>query len=154
LSLTQQGFPRIISSKSSIHDPVTSGMQDTARLVPLNRLPRMVHEYFVEHVRKAEQVAEKRRLQIRSEQDAAAYVKEIRTKIQQCLGPWPDKTPLNSRITGILKRDVYNIEKVIFDSRPGFPVTANLYVPKSKKKDASWSHRLLRTFNAGQINPL
>ena len=34
----------------------------------------------------------------------------------------------------ILKRDTYNVEKVIFDSRPGFPVTANLYVPGRRRK--------------------
>ena len=29
----------------------------------------------------------------------------------------------------MLNRDAYTIEKVIFESRPGFPVTANLYLP-------------------------
>jgi dienelactone hydrolase len=32
-----------------------------------------------------------------------------------------------------VKRDAYDIEKVIFESRPGFLVTANLYVPKGRK---------------------
>ena len=40
------------------------------------------------------------------------------------------KTPLNPRTTGSVKRDGYRIDKVIYDSRPGFPVTANLYVPE------------------------
>jgi cephalosporin-C deacetylase-like acetyl esterase len=43
------------------------------------------------------------------------------------------ETPLNVRITGIVERDAYHIEKVIFNSRPDFPVTANLYVPKGRK---------------------
>ena len=29
-----------------------------------------------------------------------------------------------------MERDAYRIEKIIFESRPAFPVTANLYVPK------------------------
>lgn len=45
------------------------------------------------------------------------------------MGGWPDKTPLRARITGTLSRDGYRIEKLVFESRPGFRVTANLYIP-------------------------
>ena len=31
-----------------------------------------------------------------------------------------------------MERDTYRIEKVIFESRPGFPVTANLYIPTGR----------------------
>lgn len=107
-----------------------------ADLPPLNRFPRMVQEYFVSRVREAEHRAEKRRSAIHTAQDAEAYVREVRGKIQQCFTPWPEKTPLNARITGVVERDVYTIEKVIFESRPHFPVTANLYVPKGRKSPA------------------
>jgi len=103
-----------------------------AALVPLNRFPRMVQEYFVERVRQVEREAEKRRSALRSKSDAEAYVRDVRGKIQQSFGPWPEKTPLNARVTGVVERDAYKIEKVIFESRPGFPVTANLYLPKGR----------------------
>jgi dienelactone hydrolase len=45
------------------------------------------------------------------------------------LAPFPPRTDLNIRPMGTLQRDGYRIEKVVFDSRPGFPVTANVYVP-------------------------
>jgi len=102
-------------------------------LTPLNRFPRMVQEYFIGRFREIEQTSEKRRAALHTKNDAEAYVREVRSKIQTCFGPWPAKTPLNSRITGTLERDAYKIEKVIFESRPGFPVTANLYVPKTQK---------------------
>ena len=41
-------------------------------------------------------------------------------------GPVPDKTPLNARTTRVIERDAYRIENVIFESRPGYFVTANL----------------------------
>jgi dienelactone hydrolase len=47
----------------------------------------------------------------------------------QGLDPLPPRTPLNARITGTLQRKGYRIEKIVFDSRPNFPVTAHLYVP-------------------------
>jgi cephalosporin-C deacetylase-like acetyl esterase len=49
------------------------------------------------------------------------------------LGGQPERTPLNARTVGVLDRGEYRIEKVIFESRPRFYVTANLYVPESGK---------------------
>ena len=101
-------------------------------LTPLNRLPRMVQEYFVDQVRQAEQQGEQRRAALKSRQDAEAYIRDIQDKIQRCFGPWPEKTPLNPRITGVVEQDQYRIEKVIFESRPGFLVTGNLYLPQGR----------------------
>ena len=42
------------------------------------------------------------------------------------------RTPLNARVTGVFERPGYRVEKLIFDSLPGFHVTANLYVPLGK----------------------
>ena len=54
-----------------------------------------------------------------------------RRELLRCLGldPLPPRTPLKARVTGVLKRRGYRIEKVLFESRPNFPVTAHLYVP-------------------------
>ncbi|MBI1786441.1 MAG: acetylxylan esterase [Acidobacteria bacterium] len=57
-----------------------------------------------------------------------AYVRE---RIWSSLGGMPARTPLNARVTGVLERDGYRIEKILFESQPRFYVTANLYVPKS-----------------------
>lgn len=96
---------------------------------PLNRFPRMVHEYFVDQVRAAEQRNLRRQSQLATAEDAQEYVESVRARIRECFGPEPDRTPLNPRVTGVLERDGYRIEKVIFESRPNFPVTANLYLP-------------------------
>jgi dienelactone hydrolase len=103
-----------------------------ASVTPLNRLPRMVQEYFVDQVRQAQQQGDQRRAALQSRQDAEAYARDVQEKIQRCFGPWPEKTPLNPRITGVVEREQYRIEKVIFESRPGFLVTGNLYIPKGR----------------------
>lgn len=46
--------------------------------------------------------------------------------------PMPEKTPLNARIFGCIEHDDYTVEKVYFESFPGFYVTGNLYRPKGK----------------------
>jgi len=99
---------------------------------PLNRFPHMVQEYFVKSVRRIENQANERRAGLLTKADAEAYVREVRQKIQQCFGPWPEKTPLKPRVTGVVERDAYKIENIIFESRPNFLVTANLYIPKGR----------------------
>jgi cephalosporin-C deacetylase-like acetyl esterase len=54
----------------------------------------------------------------------------IRERLVAALGGFPARTPLNARTVGILDRDDYRIEKVIFESQPRFFVTGNLYLPK------------------------
>ncbi len=99
---------------------------------PLNRFPHMVQEYFVDQVRQIEQQNERRRAALQTRADAEAFVADVQQRIARCFGPWPEKTPLNPRITGTVERDAYTIENLIFESRPNFLVTANLYIPKGR----------------------
>ncbi|MGC8794471.1 MAG: alpha/beta hydrolase family protein, partial [Bryobacteraceae bacterium] len=57
----------------------------------------------------------------------------IRNKVLEALGGFPEKTPLNPRITGTLEGDGYRVEKLIFESLPRFYVTANVYVPTRRE---------------------
>ena len=98
-------------------------------LAPLNRFPRMMQEYFVERVKERERKRLERLYSLSGEADARAYVQDVRARIKSCFGPEPDRTPLNPRITGVIGRESYRIENVVFESRPGFLVTANLYIP-------------------------
>jgi dienelactone hydrolase len=41
-----------------------------------------------------------------------------------------ERTPLNLRTTGTLERGDYRVDKIVYESRPQFYVTANLYVPR------------------------
>jgi dienelactone hydrolase len=102
----------------------------STELAPLNRFPRMMQDYFLPRIAAQERAAEARRAQLRTRAEAEAFVRERAEKVKQCFGPLPPKTPLNARITGRVERDTYTIENVIFESRPNFLVTGNLYLPK------------------------
>lgn len=119
---------------------------DNSSLVPLNRFPRMVQEYFVESTGRIEERADRRWGALKTKADAEAYIGDVREKIQQSFGPWPQKTPLKPRITGVIERDAYRIEKVIFESRPEFLVTANLYIPKGLRVSTARRRGNLRSF--------
>ena len=125
LGLSLPGVPALHGFQKAAAEPAPP-------LAALNRFPRMVQEYFVVRVRDAERQGEARRASLSNRADAEAYVRDVRRRIKECFGPWPEKTPLNPRTTGTVERDAYRIEKVIFESRPGFLVTANLYVPRGR----------------------
>lgn len=132
IGLAGAGIIPPLDANSLTRIPSVVESADAKSFISLNRSPRMVHEYFVKQMQQVEKLAEDRRFSLRSRWDAEAYVEEVRGKIQQCFGPWPEKTPLHARVTKVLKRETYNIENIIFYSRPDFPVTANLYVPKGR----------------------
>jgi cephalosporin-C deacetylase-like acetyl esterase len=53
----------------------------------------------------------------------------VRETFWKLTGGEPQRTPLNPRTTGRFERSGYRVENVVYESRPGLPVTANLYVP-------------------------
>ena len=68
--------------------------------------------------------------------DWAEYSGRVRDRLKVVLGPFPERTPLNSRITGTLTHEGIRVEKVVFESRPGFPVTAALLLPPGVNADS------------------
>jgi dienelactone hydrolase len=68
---------------------------------------------------------------LRSKEDWASHAQVIRDSMVSWTGMFPEKTPLNARITGRLESDEYTVEKILFESRPNYLVSANLYLPKN-----------------------
>ena len=70
-----------------------------------------------------------------SREEWEARAGQLRGQILAAAGllPMPPKGPLNAQIFGRLDRGSYTIEKVYFESLPGFYVTGNLYRPKEPK---------------------
>lgn len=105
----------------------------SATLPPLNRFPRMMQDWLIDHVREAEARGNALRDAVKTRADAEAYVKSARERIRESFGPMPEKTPLNAKVTRTVEREGYRIENVIFESRPNYMVTGNLYVPTGRK---------------------
>ncbi|MGB0581529.1 MAG: alpha/beta hydrolase family protein [Limisphaerales bacterium] len=111
-----------------------SELMGQSALPPFNRFPRMVQEYFVKRLRTHDDEHRRRIMGMRTRGHAEEYVRMVQGKIQQSFGPWPKKTPLKPRVTRVVKRDGYRIENIVFESRPNFLVTANLYLPEKIDK--------------------
>ena len=61
----------------------------------------------------------------------ARYLRE-QVLVSAGLWPMPEKHPLNAQVFGRIERSDYSVEKVYFESHPGFYVTGNLYRPVGK----------------------
>lgn len=90
------------------------------------------------------------------EQRAAA----IRRHILVCAGLWPlpEKTPLKAQVFGRIEREDYVVEKVFFESLPGFFVCGNLYRPLGEGPfpglacpHGHWGHGRLENTELGSI---
>ena len=70
-----------------------------------------------------------------SRQEWEAYQKRLRDHVLVSCGlyPLPPKTPLRAKVFGRVERDGYTIEKVYFQTYPGFYLAGNLYRPLHKK---------------------
>lgn len=58
------------------------------------------------------------------------YLDSCRKRYQKIASDFPEKGDLNAQVVGQVQGTGYHIEKIIFESKPGRYVTANLYMPK------------------------
>ncbi len=73
---------------------------------------------------------------LKTKKDYVERQQEVKMKLFRLMGEFPPKTPLNAQLTGIIKKKDYRVEKVIYESTPGFYVTAALFIPQKRKGKA------------------
>jgi len=66
---------------------------------------------------------------LKTPEQVGAWQRSRREAFLAALGGFPERTPLNARVTGRMDFADYRVEKIIFESQPGFYVTGNLYLP-------------------------
>ena len=94
-----------------------------------NRYGHMVHEYTVGRVREILQERADKLAAIQTRAAAQAYVDDVRAKAARCFPALPARTDLNARTTGTSDLGEIRLEKIVYESRPGFLVSANLFLP-------------------------
>lgn len=91
---------------------------------------RMLNDHFSRLLDEVEE----RRVTYKRKEDWLAQRKIIRKKLLEYLNPLLEiakKTPLNAKVTGIVEREGYRIEKVLSQSLPNFYITASVYIPSN-----------------------
>lgn len=99
----------------------------------LDRSRPEVAQMLRDHFRSLAHMALDERLakyeQLKTPEQIQSWQKMQRDRFRELLGGFPERTPLNAQVVGKLDGDGFRVEKVIYESRPGFLVTANLYLP-------------------------
>ena len=68
---------------------------------------------------------------IKSTASCEVWQQQRRTFFLNQIGGLPERTPLNPQVVGTLQGDGYRVERILLESRPGFHVAGNLYLPES-----------------------
>ncbi len=96
-------------------------------------LPRDYRRCLPEHLRALAARARELRIGALDALDTADAVRRrqawARETLWRLLGGMPDRTPISIRLMGSFDRPGYRVEKLVYESRPGLHVTANLYLP-------------------------
>lgn len=92
------------------------------------------YSFSVAFTQLEERKAEIARLQ--SREDFIERQAVVKRKLLKLMGEFPQKTPLNARVTGIIKKDDFRVEKLLYESIPGYFVTAALFIPEKRKGKA------------------
>ncbi len=74
---------------------------------------------------------DRKRSAIRTPESLELRNRFVREKFKDMLNGFPERTPLNAVIVDSREREGYRVENVMFQSRPEFWVTGNLYIPTS-----------------------
>ncbi len=91
--------------------------------------PDMLATYLTQRLNQLDAEWDQKRSAIRTAEDLRARNTYVREKLIEMLGGLPEKYPLNPVVTATLERNEYRIENVLFESRPDFQVSGNLYLP-------------------------
>jgi dienelactone hydrolase len=97
--------------------------------VAVNSFQRQVQDRLLTRVRQIGAGRARRLAALRTPAQVHAYQQQVRAYIAGAFAPLPERTPLAVQTTGTLAGDGFRVEKLLFYSRPGCPVTGNLYLP-------------------------
>ncbi len=91
--------------------------------------PDMLLSYLAAKLNALAAAWDAHRDQLRSPDQIEERNRFVRAKVREMVHGFPPKTPLNPAVMATRERRGYRVENVMFESRPGFWVTGNLYVP-------------------------
>ena len=108
-------------------------MDDSLIVLGDRDLSAMVFDHVCDLAEPLFERARRQRSHISTPEDVVSRQEYVRRAFVELIGGLPERTPLSPRCLGRLARDGYRVEKIVFESRPQFHVTANLYLPERRE---------------------
>ncbi len=75
---------------------------------------------------------------LKTPEQIASYQQELSQRFVEELGGFPERTPLNPQVTGVIQREGYRVEKILFESQPRHYVSALCFIPDSPQWQAPY----------------
>jgi cephalosporin-C deacetylase-like acetyl esterase len=94
---------------------------------------RCLPDYLRELAERAYQARNREIAKLTTPEAVRARQRWVTETFWKLAGGRPQKTPLNPRTTGSFERTGYRVEKIVYESRPGFHIPGNLYIPTRGK---------------------
>ncbi len=95
----------------------------------LEQMPDMLLAFLSRRLNALAEKWDGERAKIRSGNDVEARNRFVREKFREMVHGFPERNPLAPVIVAKHERNGYRVENVMFQSRPNFWVTGNLYIP-------------------------
>jgi cephalosporin-C deacetylase-like acetyl esterase len=92
-------------------------------------MPNMLVSYLAGNLNQLASSWDRKRALLRTAADVEERNHIVREKLLSMLGEFPQKTSLDAVTVKSAEKDGYRVENILFQSRPDFWVTGNLYVP-------------------------
>jgi hypothetical protein len=90
-----------------------------------NMLPLFLNDQAYQYL----DIRKSRIAELQTRADWLKYQAQVKEVLMQIVGPLPDKTFLNPRVTGVVLKQGYRIEKILFESIPEYRVSGCLFIP-------------------------
>jgi cephalosporin-C deacetylase-like acetyl esterase len=103
----------------------------TAQAIRYREYGRCLPDYLSALAADAYARRSRRIAQLKTPAAIREYQAWARRAFLQLAGGLPERTPLQIRTVAAFERSAYRVEKLVYESRPGLFVTANLYIPKN-----------------------
>ena len=87
----------------------------------LNHLTRQAEEYY--------KTRDNEIARLKTKSDWLKRQQVVKNKLKELIGAFPRKEALNPEITGVIQKEGYRIEKIIYEPIPGYYETGCLYIP-------------------------
>ncbi len=97
-----------------------------------NNAPAFLIQHFNQQAFDLLQIRKESIKQLNTENDWRLRQQQVKQLLNHIIGPFPERTPLNPQITGVIQKDGYRVEKIIFQSMPEFYVTGCLFLPDDR----------------------
>jgi cephalosporin-C deacetylase-like acetyl esterase len=125
----------VVASGASLLAPVLLRAYGQAPVAPrldpsyAEELPNMLESYLAGKLNRLAASWDERRALLRTAADVQERNRVVREKVLSMLGEFPPKEALKPVTVKMTEKHGYRVENLMFESRPDFCVTGNLYIP-------------------------